>query len=104
MTDDEFSLGGYRFEDLQALRIVENRTDLNRKQKDLGFPKPIKTGKSQAWFPKSEVHAWLRERAALRNPKTPSEAPIQTARRRAVKGQGPGKSNNTRGRASTVNI
>jgi hypothetical protein len=67
MTDDDFSLGGYRFEDLQNLRIVENRTDLNRKQKDLGFPRPVKTGKSQAWFPKSEVHAWLRERAALRD-------------------------------------
>ena len=73
MTDDDFSLGGYRFEDLQALRIVENRTDLNRKQKDLGFPRPVKTGKSQAWFPKSEVHAWLRKRAALR------DAPIQSA-------------------------
>ena len=76
LTDDEIVLGGYRFEDLQALRIIENRTDLNRKQNELGFPKPIKTGKSQAWFPKSEVHAWLRQRAALRD--VPVPAPSDT--------------------------
>ena len=28
---------------------------------------PIKTGERAAWFPKSEVHAWLRQRAALRD-------------------------------------
>jgi hypothetical protein len=66
LTDEEIILGGYRFEDLKKLRIVKNRTDLNRKQHELGFPKPIKIGKSQAWFPKSEVHAWIRQRAALR--------------------------------------
>jgi hypothetical protein len=73
LTDDEIGLGFYRFEDLQELRIVENRTDLNRKQTELGFPEPVKTGKSQAAFPKVEVHAWLRMRAALR------DAPIQIA-------------------------
>jgi hypothetical protein len=67
LTDEEIALGGYRFDELQALRIVTNRTDLERKQDELGFPKPIKTGKSQAWFPKAEVHAWLRMRAALRD-------------------------------------
>ena len=72
LTDDEIVMGGYRFEDLQALRIIENRTDLNRKQNELGFPRPIKTGKSQAWFPKSEVHAWLRQRAALRDAPVPA--------------------------------
>jgi hypothetical protein len=76
LTDDEIVLGGYRFEDLQALRIIENRTDLNRKQKELGFPKPIKTGKSQAWFPKSEVHAWLRKRAALRDAPTQGDVTV----------------------------
>ena len=45
----------------------QNRTDLSRKQREHGFPKPIKLGESQAWFPKSEVHAWLQRRAALRN-------------------------------------
>ena len=69
LTDEEIELGGYRFEDLQEKRIVENRTDLLRKQTDLGFPLPIKTGASQAMFLKSEVHAWLRRRAALRDAK-----------------------------------
>jgi predicted DNA-binding transcriptional regulator AlpA len=64
---DEFTQGGYRFEDLKSARIVSNRTDLSRKQREHGFPKPIKLGESQAWFPKSEVHAWLQRRAALRN-------------------------------------
>jgi len=64
---DEFAEGGYRFEDLKSARIVSNRTDLDRKQRTLGFPRPIKTGERAAWFPKSEVHAWLRQRAALRD-------------------------------------
>ncbi|MDF0523163.1 hypothetical protein P0R31_38770 [Bradyrhizobium yuanmingense] len=66
MTDDEIALGGYRYEDLVADRIVRNRTDLNRKQRKHGFPIPVKLGDRQAWFPKSEVHAWVRQRAALR--------------------------------------
>ena len=69
MTPDEFSAGGYRFKDLQDAGIVSNRTDLNRKQRELGFPLPIKTGERAAWFPKSEVHAWLKKRAALRDTK-----------------------------------
>jgi predicted DNA-binding transcriptional regulator AlpA len=71
MTDD-FDGGGYRYEDLKAARIVSNRTDLSRKQRELGFPLPIKTGERAAWFPKSEVHAWLKKRAALR--KAPADA------------------------------
>ena len=67
MTTDVFDHGGYRFEDLKSARIVSNRTDLSRKQRELGFPLPIKTGERSAWFPKSEVHAWLEQRAALRN-------------------------------------
>jgi hypothetical protein len=74
LTDEELELGGLRFEDLQEKRIVENRTDLLRKQTDLGFPKPIKTGASQAMFLKSEVYAWLRKRAALREA-LPVDAP-----------------------------
>jgi hypothetical protein len=67
LSDEDLALGGYRFEDLQELRIVENRTDLQRKQDELGFPKPVKTGKSQALFLKVEVHTWLRQRVALRD-------------------------------------
>ena len=66
LTDDELAQGGYRFEDLQARRIITNRTDLSRKQRELGFPLPVKTGNSQAMFLRVEVHAWLRERLALR--------------------------------------
>jgi hypothetical protein len=73
LTDQELSQGGYRFEDLLELRIVSGRTDLERKQKQLGFPKPVKTGDRQAWFPKAEVHDWLRARLALRD--QPTEAP-----------------------------
>jgi predicted DNA-binding transcriptional regulator AlpA len=64
---DPFSAGGYRYKDLLDARIVSNRTDLSRKQREHGFPLPIKTGVKQAWFVKSEVHAWLRKRAALRD-------------------------------------
>ena len=75
LTDAELALGGYRYQDLQALRIIENRTDLARKQDELGFPKPVKTGKSQALFLKIEVHAWLRKRAALRDAPEPIASP-----------------------------
>ena len=37
LTDEEIRLGGYRFEDLQDLRIVTNRTDLARKQTNSAF-------------------------------------------------------------------
>ena len=48
MIDD---IAGYRFEDLLAAGILKSRTDLARKQKDHGFPLPVKFGKRQAWFP-----------------------------------------------------
>jgi predicted DNA-binding transcriptional regulator AlpA len=70
MESDGFGEGGYRFKDLQQARIVSTRSDLHEKQKMLGFPRPIKLGSGTtagAWFPKSEVHAWLRKRAALRD-------------------------------------
>ena len=79
LTDAELALGGYRFEDLQELRIVENRTDLARKQTEHGFPKAVKTGKKQTLFLKAEVHAWLRKRAALRDAPAPAEPPALPA-------------------------
>jgi predicted DNA-binding transcriptional regulator AlpA len=63
----DFSAGGYRYEDLKRERIVSSRSDLHNKQKRYGFPRPIKLGLSTAWYPKSEVHAWLAQRAALRD-------------------------------------
>jgi predicted DNA-binding transcriptional regulator AlpA len=75
MTPD-FNQGGYRFKDLLRERIVSSRSDLHYKQTRLGFPRPIKIGLSAAWYPKSEVHAWLGERAALREvQKMPSSCP-----------------------------
>jgi hypothetical protein len=65
LTDDELAQGGYRFEDLQARRIITNRTDLNRKQRELGFPLPVKTGNSQAMFLRVEVCGGA-SRSALR--------------------------------------
>ena len=104
LTDEELELGGFRFEDLQEKRIVSNRTDLLRKQTDLGFPRAIKTGASQAMFLKAEVYAWLRERAAQRDalpdagikrergrpPKAehaPSAAPLADAMSAAIRAQ-----------------
>jgi hypothetical protein len=69
----DFNLGGYRFADLLREGIVTSRGNLNYLQKRLGFPRPIKIGLSAAWYPKSEVHAWLAQRAALRD--RPAEKP-----------------------------
>jgi predicted DNA-binding transcriptional regulator AlpA len=77
----DFNAGGFRFKDLVDARIVSSRSDLNYKQTKLGFPRPIKTGKSAAWFPKSEVFAWLAQRAALRDRPTDPEQPMQKVSR-----------------------
>src|SRR3954464_2905526 len=68
-TKEDFAGGGYRYKDLLEDRIVSSRGDLHDKQKNLGFPLPVKTGPRQAWFPKVEVHRWLAERAKFRKPK-----------------------------------
>ena len=67
MDYEVFADGGYRFDDLMAARIVSSRSDLFYKQRDHGFPKPIKLGRRATWFPKREVHAWLAARALLRD-------------------------------------
>jgi predicted DNA-binding transcriptional regulator AlpA len=59
-------VAGYRFRDLKERRIISSRSDLHRKQRTLGFPLPVKTGERAAWWPASEVNAWLKSRAALR--------------------------------------
>ena len=63
--DDEFS--GYRYEDLREKRIVSSRTDMQRKQKEHGFPMPVRLGTRQAWFVKSEIHDWLAKQIAKRD-------------------------------------
>jgi hypothetical protein len=71
VTVPDFSQGGYRFKDLLREGIVSSRGDLNYKQTRLGFPRPIKIGLSAAWWPKSEIFAWLEQRAALREVSEP---------------------------------
>jgi predicted DNA-binding transcriptional regulator AlpA len=69
---DDFAEGGYTYKDLVSAGLIRSRMDLHLKQRKHGFPKPIKLSTRTAWFPKSEVHRWLKQRAALRdtNPKT----------------------------------
>jgi hypothetical protein len=79
----DFNAGGYRFKDLLREGIVSSRGDLNYKQTRLGFPRPIKIGLSAAWDPKSEVHVWLAQRAALRDRPTNPESERSPARERS---------------------
>ena len=44
--DDDLAHGFYRFDDLEAERIVHDRSDLHRKQRRYGFPQPVKLGDS----------------------------------------------------------
>src|SRR5262245_26122873 len=76
----DFNAGGYRYKDLLRERIVSSRSDLHDKQKRHGFPRPIKTGVKAAWFPKSEVHGWLAQRAALRDRPNNPEQPTHEVR------------------------
>src|SRR5262245_39700565 len=64
--DDAFSY--WTFKDLQARRIVATRTDLHRKQRFFGFPRPvILTGGrgANALYKVGEVKTWLIEREGL---------------------------------------
>jgi predicted DNA-binding transcriptional regulator AlpA len=60
-------VAGYRYSDLLERRIVSSRSDLHRKQREHGFPLPIKISDRAAWWPASEINAWLKSRAALRD-------------------------------------
>lgn len=59
------SVEGYRFEDLQARGVVNDRSDAHRKQRKHHFPTPIKLGDRYAWWPASWIEAWLKWRASL---------------------------------------
>jgi hypothetical protein len=64
--DDAFSY--WTFADLQARRIIGSRTDLHRKQRFFGFPKPVvlTSGRGAAALYRVDlVKAWLAEREAL---------------------------------------
>jgi prophage regulatory protein len=57
----------YRYKNLVALGIVTNRMTLWRWQRNHGFPAPVRLGpNTRAWI-RSEVDAWLAERAAARH-------------------------------------
>ena len=58
-TADDIADGFLRFVDLQKLKIVSSRSDLHDKQRNLGFPLPIKPGRKVALFLRSEVIEWL---------------------------------------------
>ena len=58
-TADDIAEGFLRYDDLQKLRIVSSRSDLHDKQRNLGFPLPIKPGRKVALFLRSEVIEWL---------------------------------------------
>ena len=76
LTDEELELGGFRFEDLQEKRIVKNRTDLLASRPSWSFRCRSRPAHRRRCFLKSEVYAWLRERAALRDAKIPPDAEI----------------------------
>jgi hypothetical protein len=83
MIDD---IAGYRFENLVDAGIIKSRTDLARKQKESGFPLPVKLGKRQAWFPAREVKLWLTEQIAARPMATrPASQPVRVISSKSVK-------------------
>ena len=72
--DDAFSY--WTFKDLQARRIVASRTDLHRKQRFFGFPRPvILTGGrgANALYKVDQVKSWLTERERLATQNTAPE-------------------------------
>ena len=54
-----------------------------RKQREHGFPMPVKLGKRQAWFPKAEVQIWLAQRVAERDARAVVTRPKKPTKRRA---------------------
>jgi hypothetical protein len=72
--DDEFRY--WTFKDMHARRIVASRTDLHRKQRFFGFPKPvILTGGrgANALYKVDQVKSWLTEREGLATQNTAPE-------------------------------
>jgi predicted DNA-binding transcriptional regulator AlpA len=66
-TADDIADGFLRYVDLQKLKIVSSRSDLHDKQRNLGFPLPIKPGRKVALFLRSEVIEWLLALVAKRD-------------------------------------
>ncbi len=113
-SDDIDAFSYWTFRDMHARRIVATRTDLHRKQRLFGFPKPVvPTGgeRAAALFLVSEVKAWLigREALASRN-SAPEPRPGSRPRGRRRKDIGPldgcerGMDKETRPESSRVEI
>jgi predicted DNA-binding transcriptional regulator AlpA len=52
----------YVYEDLAEAKVISNRSQLHRLQKEQGFPKPVSLSGSigaRAFFPADEVDRWL---------------------------------------------
>jgi len=62
--EDEFAF--WRFDDLVERRIVTNRQDLSVKQRQFGFPRPVRLAgggrHGVALFPRQAVQQWIRQR------------------------------------------
>ena len=72
--NDDFSY--WTFKDMHARRIVASRTDLHRKQRFFGFPRPvILTGGrgANALYKVDQVKLWLTERERLATQSTAPE-------------------------------
>src|SRR4051812_36192101 len=92
-SDDIDAFSYWTFRDMHARRIVATRTDLHRKQRLFGFPKPVVlTGgeRAAALFRVSEVKAWLigQKTLASRN-SAPEPKPGSRPRGRRRKDIGP---------------
>jgi hypothetical protein len=66
-TAEDIAEGFLRYDDLEERKIVSSRSDLHDKQKNLGFPLPIKPSRKVALFLKSEVTEWLMGLVAKRD-------------------------------------
>ena len=78
-SEDAFSY--WTFKDLQARRIVASRTDLHRKQRFFGFPRPvILTGGrgANALYKIGAVKSWLIEREGLATQNTAPEMKVNS--------------------------
>jgi len=59
------------FDDLVASGYVRNRVTLGRRMRKDGFPRPIKVGRRNVAWLKSEIDAWEAERIAERDSRSP---------------------------------
>ena len=81
-TADDIAEGFLRYDELQKLRIVSSRSDLHDKQRNLGFPLPIKPGRKVALFLRSEVMSGYWGWSPSVTPNTNTVTPANSLKRR----------------------